>query len=102
MKYEIELDNEFKTNNFELIHNESDHTDLKTTLLTSAYNNFINKLKTAEDKATLVTTRKINEKTLPKYLVDLIKIKSFIEKKIFKIKKKLKNNNLAVNTLVSY
>jgi hypothetical protein len=58
---------------FELIHNESDHIDLKTTLLTSEYNNFIFKLKKAEDKAKLVTTRKINEKTLPKYLVDLIK-----------------------------
>ena len=25
IQYEIELDNEIKTNNFELIHNESDH-----------------------------------------------------------------------------
>ena len=48
----------------------------------------MNKLKIAEDKGTFVTTRKINEKTLPKYLVDLLKIKSFIILLNFQIKKK--------------
>lgn len=68
LQYQIEIDKimirEFR--------NDSDSIELD---LNSEYASLINQISQATITSTITTTRKLKEKTLTKYLVDLIKLK---------------------------
>lgn len=83
MKYKLELDKIMTSDQI------SAETDTNENRLKEYYTQFIDNIKNSIIKSTQIKTRKLHCKTLPKYLVDLIKIRKQLSNKL----KKTKNKN---------
>ena len=93
LQYQIELNN--------LIMNETSHQTNNNFNLQTEYLQFINIIEKATKNSTKTLTRKLNAKTLPKYIVDLIKIRKQLNNRYYKKKKRDTNIKQEINRLTS-